>query len=393
MKKLLKIPYYILILGVASIGLLLLSTLLPIPGNLRVKIVKSGSMEPTIKTGGIVFIKSAPLYQVGDIITFGQDTKTAIPTTHRIIEESVEKAGGSRVFTTKGDANDAADQKTVSVSEIRGKVIFSFPYAGYILDFAKKPIGFALLVGLPALIIIFEEILNIFKEIKRIRRRKSGDDAEYQLSQPISLESNRETRKLEIPDVYRDGNVLDLRDKFESKRRNSLSFRDSNYSDFVFKSILLLSLLSAPLFGITRVGNTISYYNQSEVSLGNVLQASNDFGREDLNTSLSTISDFVPSLSEIEGKVLGSEEIKGDSTDTVSEETPEEESEEKEKKEKPKDLEEDSEKKEESETKDKKVETQETAKEQKENDKVSSEAEADVIAQPESSPTSESVVE
>ena len=270
MKKLFKIPYYFLVVGVASIGLLLLATLLPIPGNLRVKIVKSGSMEPAIKTGGLVFIREASSYKMGDVITFGQDTKTQIPTTHRIIEESGE--GASKTFTTMGDANDAPDPKEVGVGEIRGKVIFSLPYAGYILDFAKKPMGFLLLVGVPALIIIFEELIKIWKEIKKIRRRKNEEALEYVSSEalPIELERN-------VQSVYREGNVLDLRAKFEQKSREGLSFRRRDTSDFGLKAVSILLLAIVPLLGFGSVGSTVSYYNESEVSLGNILQAGGNY--------------------------------------------------------------------------------------------------------------------
>ena len=270
MKKLFKIPYYFLVVGVASIGLLLLATLLPIPGNLRVKIVKSGSMEPAIKTGGLVFIREASSYKMGDVITFGQDTKTQIPTTHRIIEESGE--GASKTFTTMGDANDAPDPKEVGVGEIRGKVIFSLPYAGFVLDFAKRPMGFLLLVGVPALIIIFEELIKIWKEIKKIRRRKNEEALEYVSSEalPIELERN-------VQSVYREGNVLDLRAKFEQKSREGLSFRRRDTSDFGLKVVSILLLAIVPLLGFGSVGSTVSYYNESEVSLGNILQAGSNY--------------------------------------------------------------------------------------------------------------------
>lgn len=162
--------YYFFVAVVMLIALLLLTTLAPIPGNFEVKVVKSGSMEPYIKTGGIVVIKPSTTYVVGDVITFGQDTKTQIPTTHRIV--SVEGAGSQQHFTTKGDANDANDPSTTKLSEIKGKVVLTLPYIGFILDFAKKPIGFGLLVGVPALIIIVDELGKILKEVRLMRRKK-----------------------------------------------------------------------------------------------------------------------------------------------------------------------------------------------------------------------------
>lgn len=174
MNLLFKSLYGLFVAAVVAVGLLLLSTLVPIPGNFKVKVVKSGSMEPAIRTGGIVVIKLAPSYALGDVITFGADTKTQIPTTHRIVEVLGE--GSMQAFKTKGDANDAPDPGTTHLGDVRGKMIFTVPYMGYILDFARKPVGFGLLVGVPALAIIFDEVLKIFREVKLLRRKKSGSD-------------------------------------------------------------------------------------------------------------------------------------------------------------------------------------------------------------------------
>jgi len=57
--------------------------------------------------------------------------------------------------------------RTVSKSEIIGKVLFSVPYLGYAVDFAKKPLGFALIILVPAAIIIGDEIKKIFGEVKK----------------------------------------------------------------------------------------------------------------------------------------------------------------------------------------------------------------------------------
>lgn len=170
MKTLFNLVYYIFVACIIGIALLLLASMVPVPGNIKVKIVKSGSMEPTIMTGGIVVIAPAENYTVGDIITFGQDTKTQIPTTHRIVR--IEGEGPLRAFATKGDANNDEDPAPTRIGDIKGKVLFTVPYLGYILDFAKKPLGFALLVGVPALAIIIDELGKIIAEIKSMKKKK-----------------------------------------------------------------------------------------------------------------------------------------------------------------------------------------------------------------------------
>ena len=96
----------------------------------EVKVVKSGSMEPAIPTGAIVVIagETTATYNVGDVITFGEDTGRAIPITHRVVEAS--GAGRSAVYYTKGDANQERDPEPVRGYEVIGKVVFSVPMLG-----------------------------------------------------------------------------------------------------------------------------------------------------------------------------------------------------------------------------------------------------------------------
>lgn len=153
---------YVFYAAVAAIVLLLLSSAIPIPGGLKTFVVQSGSMEPSIKTGGVVVIKPMDTYGVGDVITFGPRSKTKPPTTHRIVEV---KADGN--FLTKGDANEDGDIRPVSRYEVIGQVLFTVPYVGYAVAAAQKPWGFTIIVVIPAAIIIWEELQKIWREMKK----------------------------------------------------------------------------------------------------------------------------------------------------------------------------------------------------------------------------------
>ena len=160
-----KIVYYIFIALIAAIAVLLIVSVFPITGNYKIMIVQSGSMAPAIKMGSVVMVKPADEYKIGDVITFGPYTRTKAPTSHRIYDIKVE--GGNPVYITKGDANNAPDAREIKQSDILGKVLFSVPYVGFAVDFAKKPMGFALIIIVPAALIIFDEIKKIFGEIKK----------------------------------------------------------------------------------------------------------------------------------------------------------------------------------------------------------------------------------
>ncbi|MBU4332629.1 signal peptidase I [Patescibacteria group bacterium] len=169
--RIFKIIYYIFLSCLAIIALLLVSTIFPITGNFKVLVVQSGSMEPAVRQGGIVVIKPATEYHVGDVITFGKASRTEAPTTHRIFDIKVEQ--GKTTYITKGDANNGPDKREIASREIIGKVLFNVPYVGYAIDTAKKPWGFILIIVIPALIIIYDEGVKIWKEIKRVRNKKT----------------------------------------------------------------------------------------------------------------------------------------------------------------------------------------------------------------------------
>ncbi len=172
MKKILKATYYLLIAAIAVMALILIFSAVPIRGGIKTLATLSGSMEPEIPTGSLVVIKPAKDYRVGDVITFGENTRTKSPTTHRIFE--IKERDGTKSYITKGDANNEPDDKPVTEKEIIGKVLFSLPYAGYAAAATQKPLGFLLMVIIPSVIIIYEEILSIKSELANIlneRRR------------------------------------------------------------------------------------------------------------------------------------------------------------------------------------------------------------------------------
>ncbi|MEA1929663.1 MAG: signal peptidase I [Patescibacteria group bacterium] len=170
MKTLLNVGYYVFIALVVVIGLLLVSSYFQFTDSYQLKVVKSGSMEPAIKTGSLVLISPARTYGEGDVITFGRDVGSAVPTTHRII--GVRAEGGTMLYKTKGDANEEADLNEVARREIIGRVNLSIPILGYLLDFARQPIGFVLLIVLPAIMVAVDEVYKIVKEIKKMRQKR-----------------------------------------------------------------------------------------------------------------------------------------------------------------------------------------------------------------------------
>lgn len=182
LKRICRTIYYIFLAVVAVVALALIFSAFPVKGNFKSLVVLSSSMEPKVKMGSVVAVRPATEYKVGDIITFGEMSRTKSPTTHRIAE--IKNENGGKIFVTKGDANNAPDQKTVREQEILGKVLFSVPYVGYAVARAKTPVGFLLIVIVPSVVIIYEEIRNIAAEVRKYwaRRKKKRDFLEERIS-------------------------------------------------------------------------------------------------------------------------------------------------------------------------------------------------------------------
>lgn len=156
-----------------AIGVFVVVSILPIKNNYKFLVVTSGSMEPTIKTGSIVFVQPAKEYIIDDIVTFKAlpDQSDSTSTTHRITKIDTDE-DNVKTFTTKGDANKSTDISPVYENQIVGKYRFSVLYIGYVLAYIKTLPGLVLIIIIPATIIIYKEIENIKKEISKRKNIK-----------------------------------------------------------------------------------------------------------------------------------------------------------------------------------------------------------------------------
>lgn len=152
-----------------------LASAFPVSGY-KLKVVKSGSMEPEIHTGSVVMIRPTADYAEGDIVTFGENSKDSVPTTHRIV--AVRVVEGAVFYQTKGDANDSPDGGEIHKDEIIGKVAFTVPFLGYVIEAARTPLGFFFLIIVPASIVAIGEIGTIWREIRRMRSKKASPGAD-----------------------------------------------------------------------------------------------------------------------------------------------------------------------------------------------------------------------
>jgi len=114
-------------------------------------VVYGGSMADSIPVGSIaVAEKVLPEdIAVGDVIVFYPPATSANRSAlmHRVV--SIREEDGQRFFHTKGDANAAPDPWEIGIQGHGSRVVYSVPYVGYFVSFAREPLGWALLLVLP----------------------------------------------------------------------------------------------------------------------------------------------------------------------------------------------------------------------------------------------------
>jgi len=131
-------------------------------------VVLSGSMEPTLPVGSIVYSLKNTNYQVKDVISY--QVPSGMTVTHRIME-IVEKPEGV-FYRVKGDANNTVDSDLIPSQKVMGKAITLLPFLGFPVMGLKTLPGFIGFVIVPSLLFIVFELINIKKEIEKETMKK-----------------------------------------------------------------------------------------------------------------------------------------------------------------------------------------------------------------------------
>lgn len=149
-----------------------------------------------------------------DIITFiSKEIETAgTPITHRVIDIVHDPDDESKIigYRTKGDHNNTADFALISPDEVIGKVYLRIPMIGYLQTFMTKPLGWILIVVIPCLLIIGNDIFKLFKASKN---KVIDGELEEKIISTTSFsneENNNAHKETANSDIWkdRDDNIL-----------------------------------------------------------------------------------------------------------------------------------------------------------------------------------------
>lgn len=129
-------------------------------------VVLSGSMEPTLKRGSIIYFNDDNKnLKKDDIITYIVNDKELV--SHRIVKIEDD------LIETKGDANNMSDPNRVHINDVKGKVQnITIPYVGYFINIINNN----LIIFVPTFVIIL--ILEFFLSNKEFTNIKNKDREE-----------------------------------------------------------------------------------------------------------------------------------------------------------------------------------------------------------------------
>jgi signal peptidase len=168
--------------------------------------IVSPSMTPTINVYDVIVntkVKSPTEIKVGDIITFKSTSSLSygMTVTHRV--QDVQIVNGEYQYLTKGDFNISADGAPAKYSNVIGKVLFKIPQLGRIQFFVASKFGWLLVVVIPALLVIMNDIKKLVRlskvrkdaEIKNTILTQNDDKIEL----PMNNASNTNVSNVQAP--------------------------------------------------------------------------------------------------------------------------------------------------------------------------------------------------
>ncbi len=166
--------------------------------GMRSFIVLSNSMaesddpnDKTFKANDLIFVKEVTDYstiKVGDVITYiSQEPESLYQVvTHKVLEVKVNN--GQYVFVTYGTTNgwetvkgngeldEAKTEEVEGNNLLYGKKVGQIGSVGTVLNFLRKPVGYAVCVGIPFVAIMVMQAINTIRLVGSYKKIKHDEE-------------------------------------------------------------------------------------------------------------------------------------------------------------------------------------------------------------------------
>jgi len=128
---------------------------LAVSPDYQAQVVKGASMKPTLSINDVVIIGPAEgKIKPGTIISYKVGDEFVI---HRVVSAQ------DGLIQTKGDANEDPDAEPVPISNVQGVFLCKIPYLGFLSAFVRTPLGWGVLVILPAVLLAGYFMRDMFR--------------------------------------------------------------------------------------------------------------------------------------------------------------------------------------------------------------------------------------
>jgi signal peptidase len=189
-----KIIVTVILLGLAFSGAFLIYYIMQIALNTDspMVVVVSGSMEPKLHRGDLLFLKGKDAESIrngtiegkeGDIIVFDARglwiTAPSDPIVHRVVDKKYDNGW---FFLTKGDANTNPDAEWVPETRILGVVVGRIPYIGWVKIVLTDSGLLVPLLVIVSFLLVISIIWDLFK--------KEEDEGDVDIKKKLYDETN-----------------------------------------------------------------------------------------------------------------------------------------------------------------------------------------------------------
>lgn len=132
--------------------------------------VLTSSMAPKYAPGTFIVVQPTPFdeLRVGDVVTYQLHSARPEVVTHRITGFTADQ-DGNRLLVTKGDNNDLADPNPVMEVQVRGKLLYAVPGAGFLANHLGNS-NRGLFVTIAAVGLIGVGIVTMGRDLRGSRR-------------------------------------------------------------------------------------------------------------------------------------------------------------------------------------------------------------------------------
>lgn len=167
---------YILLCGSLLAALVLI--VVPAATGSQTYAVLTSSMAPNYAPGTLIVVRPQDFasLRVGDVVTYQVESGKPGVITHRITGFSADQQG-NRLLVTKGDNNDATDPEPVREVQVRGKLFYAVPYAGYLAN-ALGQTNRGAVVNVLAVLLIGYGVVTVARGAIGRKPARAADDSE-----------------------------------------------------------------------------------------------------------------------------------------------------------------------------------------------------------------------